>query len=70
MLFIAENPLVPDLGTKLGQDVDTFRKLLDGVNIEMISFGVIKNQSLCTNDLKFPAIMKKMFSKEKIGTVS
>ena len=60
----ADHPLVPDLGTKLGQEVDKYRKLLD-IDIETISFGSMKQASLRTT-MRFP-VLGRFFKKHHVG---
>lgn len=58
---------MPNVNNKLGQEVSKYRTLLDSVRVDVISFGVMKNKSLCTSSMKFPISMQKQFSKENIG---
>ena len=59
--------LVPDIGTKFGQDVDRYRKLVEAVKVEVISYGVFLNRSLSPSILPMIA---KYFTQEKIGKVT
>ena len=58
---------MPDLETKLGQEVRKYRQILDSVKVPQITFGVLKNSNLSTRGLQIPAAMQKQFSKQKIG---
>lgn len=49
--FPSGSPLVPNLETKIGQEVREFRMLLDNVDISTIMFGVLANRKFCVNEL-------------------
>ena len=58
---------MPDIGTKFGQDVDEYRKLVEAVKVEVITYGVFLNRSLSPSILP---MMAKYFTQEKVGKVT
>ena len=69
LLTVAGSRLVPDRGTKFGQDVDRYRKLINDVRVDVITYGVILNRSLSLSGIKLPPAMAKGFTNQNIGTL-
>ncbi|XP_021365862.1 ganglioside-induced differentiation-associated protein 1-like [Mizuhopecten yessoensis] len=57
--------LIPNPDTKIGQEVDKWRNLLNDVNVPVITFGTVFHQELSQTGLKFPSFLKSKLKSAK-----
>ena len=64
--FFVDHKLVPDLGSNFGQDVDKYRKLVEALKVETISYGVMINRSLSTTGIQVPRLITYYVTPERV----
>lgn len=57
--FPTDSKLVPDMSTEMGKEVTKWRKIINDISIETITFGVMCHPELSAGGLKFPRLMIK-----------
>jgi len=64
--LLAGTQLVLDPKTELGGEFAQFRKYLQDIPIDCITFGTLANRHFCAEDIKLPKFMVNKFTKEFI----
>lgn len=59
-LSFSDSKLVPDLSTEIGKEVSKWRKILDSVPVELVSFGILYYRDLAAPGHKLPWALRYM----------
>ena len=54
LLSFSDSKLVPDLSTEIGKEVSKWRKILDSVPVESVTFGILYYPDLTASGYKIP----------------
>ncbi|XP_060082349.1 ganglioside-induced differentiation-associated protein 1-like [Ylistrum balloti] len=59
--------LIPDLSSKIGQEVDKWRRIFNDLNIAVITYGIVFHPELSQTGMKVSSAMKKGLQSAKEG---